>query len=490
MKDLLKKSTLYTLLGFMPTAVNFFLLPLILTEDYMPANEYGLVSMSMIFQGIIVIFMNFGLDAAFARFYFNVYKKRKLLHAYYSTVLLSVIVFSAMLFGILFFTGDALLDLLFRNDRYDFSHYGIATFLLAFSTILYSIILSYYRDEENLRAYAFISISVLVLSVLGILIGVIGFNKGAYGNIIGRAAGPTIVVTVYLLWYFSKRQLIIRWKYLRAMLKYGIPFVPYLVILMMNANLDLWMTEHKFPIAQLGEYNLGVQLASLVSVFIYAVFNAISPRMYRLLAEKDTAHDREILNLNKIFHYLVVLAIVGELAIIAPVTTMLIPDDAYHGMLSYIPLLIVAWLPHLYYMLFVIPIMFYHKTRYLPVITVVGLGVGLTSNLLLIPVWGVYGVCASAIVIKVVTFVLTWFVSRYEQLIVPQHYSLGKNHLLAAIIFVAAIGVFGYNEITGQQYRVWINTVPLLIFLVYSAVAFRKELNIVLTLFMKRKGKA
>jgi len=92
MKDLLKKSTLYTLLGFLPTAVNFFLLPLILTNDYMPASEYGLVSMSMIFQGIIVIFMNFGLDAAFARFYFNVYKKRKLLHAYYSTVLLSIIV--------------------------------------------------------------------------------------------------------------------------------------------------------------------------------------------------------------------------------------------------------------------------------------------------------------------------------------------------------------------------------------------------------------
>lgn len=485
MKDLIKHSTIYILLGFLPTAVNFIMVPLL--TSYLSKEEYGLLSISALFQGFIAIFMNIGLDAAFARYYFNVYKKRKLLHAYFSTVLLAVLAISVLLFGILLIGGDSFLQLVFKNNRYHFSDYGVMTFVLALSMILHTIILSYYRNEENLKMYALLSTLTLAFTVVGILVGVVWLNKGAYGNIVGRSIAFSGVVLLYLVWYFRNRTLVVRMAYLKEMLKYGVPFVPYLIILLMNSSLDQWMMERHFTLSELGEYNFAFQLASLVSVFIYAVFNAISPRMYKLMAENDRIHDNEIGNLNRIFHFVVVFAIVAELAIISPFTTLVIHNKEYHSMLSYIPLLIISWLPHLYYMLYVIPIMFYNKTRFLPLITAAALAVGLTANLILIPLWGVIGVCASAIIIKITSFAVTAFVGKHLRILEPNHFRLGRNHLLAILVFVSFIAVYLTNDYFEQRYRTWINLLPLVVFLAYSLVAFRKEINIVLTLFSKKK---
>lgn len=485
MKDLIKHSTIYILLGFLPTAVNFVMVNLL--TSYLTKAEYGLLSISALFQGLVAIFMNIGLDAAFARYYFNVYKKRKLLHAYYSTVLLSVLGISIVLFALLLVVGDPFLQLAFKNNRYHFSDYGIVTFVLALSTIIHTVILSYYRNEENLKMYSLISIVTLIFSVSGILIGVVWLNKGAYGNIFGRSMAFSGIVVLYLMWYFRNRTLVVRWSYLKKMLNYGIPFIPYFVILFMGSSLDQWMIERRFSLSQLGEYNFGLLLASLVSVFTYAVFNAISPKLYKLMAENDPVYDNEIRNLNRIFHFVVVFAITAELAIISPFTVLFIKNTAYHAMLDYIPLLILVWLPHLYYMLYVVPLMFHHKTRYLPLIMLISLSVGLASNLILIPLWGVIGVCASAIIIKITSFAVTAIVGKRLHILEPTHFQLGKNHLLAILVFVAFIAVYLTNDYFEQSYRTWINLLPLVVFLAYSLVAFRKEINIVLTLFSKKK---
>ncbi|HLP56501.1 MAG TPA: oligosaccharide flippase family protein [Fluviicola sp.] len=485
MKDLIKSSTIYILLGFLPTGVNFVMVNLL--TSYLTKAEYGLLSISALFQGLVAIFMNIGLDAAFARYYFNVYKKRKLLHAYYSTVLLSVLGISFLLFTLLLFVGDPFLQLLFKNNRYHFSDYGLVTFVLALFTIIHTVILTYYRNEENLKMYSIISIVTLIFSVSGILIGVVWLNKGAYGNICGRSVAFSGIVLLYLGWYFRNRKLVIRWSYLKEMLNYGIPFIPYFVILFLGSSLDQWMIERRFSLAQLGEYNFGLLLASLVSVFTYAVFNAISPKLYKLMAENDPVYDNEIRNLNRIFHFVVVFAITAELAIISPFTVLFIKNTAYHAMLDYIPLLILVWLPHLYYMLYVVPLMFHNKTRYLPLIMLISLSVGLASNLILIPLWGVIGVCVSAIIIKMTSFAVTAFISKQLRILEPKHFRLQKNHLLAILVFVAFIAVYLANDYFKQSYRLWINLIPLLVFLLYSLVAFRKEINIVLTLFSKKK---
>jgi hypothetical protein len=57
------------------------------------------------------------------------------------------------------------------------------------------------------------------------------------------------------------------------------------------------------------------------------------------------------------------------------------------------------------------------------------------------------------------------------------------------IVFAVVLIVSFYNEISGQQYRFWINTIPLSVFLIYSALVFRKELKIVLHLFSKTQNK-
>lgn len=487
LKSVLKNSAIYTILGFLPMAANFVMVPLL--TSHLTTEEYGLLSVSNIFQGVIAVFMLIGLDAALARFYFRYYKKRKLLHANYSTGILFILGLSAIIFVLLYFFGDNLLGLLFKNDRFHFHDYGIATFFLAISTILYTIMLAYYRNEENIKMYATLSIMSLFALVGGILIGVVYLEKAAYGNIMGRACAMSLMILVYLIIYFKGKPFIFRLKSLKPMLQYGLPFVPYFFLLLASSSLDQWIIERKLQLNILGEYNFAFQLASLCSVFTYAIYNAIGPRVYKLMSEDESGYKNEeaIANLLRLFHLIVILIVVGEIAIIAPVLELIIANKEYHNSLYFINLLILSWLPHMYYMLYSIPLMFFNKTKFLPVITFIGLSVGVLINLLVTPIWGIIGVCFATIVIKITVFAASYWIGTKQGILHLPYYRLGRNHLMAVVVFLSVLLSYFLGLYLNRFWLYIVNLIPFAVFTLCSLLLFKRELKMALGMFRRKK---
>lgn len=486
LKSVLKSSAIYTILGFLPMAANFVMIPLL--TSHLTTEEYGLLSVSNIFQGVIAVFMLIGLDAALARFYFRYYKKRKLLHANYSTGILFILSLAAIIFVLLYFFGDSLLQLLFKNDRFHYHDYGLATFFLAISTILYTIMLAYYRNEENIKMYAILSVLSLIAIVSGILIGVIFLNKGAYGNILGRAVAMSLMIFIYLIIYFKGKPLIFRLKSLKPMLKYGLPFVPYFFLLLASSSLDQWIIERKLQLNVLGEYNFAFQLASLCSVFTYAIYNAIGPRVYKLMSEDETGYKNEenVANLLRLFHLIVVLIVVGEIAVIAPVLELIIANKEYHNSLYFINLLILTWLPHMYYMLYSIPLMFFNKTKFLPLITFIGLGIGVIINLTLTPIWGIIGVCTATIVIKFTVFIASYVISKKQGILHLPYYKMGRNHIMALVVFASILLSYFLSLFFDRFWLYLINLIPITVFGLCCLLLFKREIRLAKEMF-KRK---
>jgi O-antigen/teichoic acid export membrane protein len=205
------------------------------------------------------------------------------------------------------------------------------------------------------------------------------------------------------------------------------------------------------------------------------------------MAENKSEHDHEIRQLNRAFHAVVLLAIVGELAVISPFVQWFIPNKEYHAVLDYMALLLLAWLPHLYYMLYVVPLMFHNKTTFLPIITFFSLVVGIGANWLLIPAFGVIGVCISTILIKVVGFILTYFICLQERIFFKQHYQLMKNHLAAMLVACMVLLTYWWNDYTAQVHRTWVNVVPLVVFVLFALLVFRRELQVIIGFFTRRE---
>ncbi|HAS35207.1 MAG TPA: hypothetical protein DCS15_01870, partial [Flavobacteriales bacterium] len=66
-------------------------------------------------------------------------------------------------------------------------------FFTTIATILQTLFLVYFRNEEKVLAFSITSILFFVFSITGILVGVLYFEAGALGSIVGRFAGTVPV---------------------------------------------------------------------------------------------------------------------------------------------------------------------------------------------------------------------------------------------------------------------------------------------------------
>ena len=68
-RPLFRSTFVYTLLGFLPMASAFVLTPVY--TKFLTTEEYGIISLSNVFQSYLAIFVAIGIDSAFTRFYFK-----------------------------------------------------------------------------------------------------------------------------------------------------------------------------------------------------------------------------------------------------------------------------------------------------------------------------------------------------------------------------------------------------------------------------------
>lgn len=472
-KKLITNSFLYVVLGFLPLATNFFLAPVY--SRYISPEEYGIIALSFIFQGFLSLFITFGLEAGFSRIYFDYYKKEQLVETLMSTTLLAILAGSILFWILLYFFGEMIFAKLLQNNQFTYEKYGSLVFFITLSTALHSVFLSYYRNKEEVFNYSLVALSFFFTSVAGILIGVVYLKAEALGNIAGRAFGATSVIILLMLIYFFRSGLKFKYKYLKKSLIYSLPLVPYLFLLMVYNNIDKIMIEQYFELDVLGLYNFAFQLASVISVFIYAVFNAVSPHIFKLLTDGGGENINEIKKIHISFHLLVIGIISLGCALIIPILELLI-SEKYQAIQNYISILILVYIFQIYYVIYTIPLFFHNKTKILPWISLIVLIIGVISNLVFIPVFGIYGVCLALFFTKSSQFFVAYFFVRYYGYNKIGYLSLKKNHIVSGlIVFIFGI-VFGINYKYHIVADYLINILPLLIFTLSVLLFFRKEI--------------
>ena len=472
-KTLLKNSFLYVGLGFLPLATNVLLVPIY--SEFISPNEFGLVAIAAIFQGFLAVFIGLGLDGGFSRIYFDYYKKIRLVRALMSTTLLAIIASGVVFWIILYFSGDFIFKNALRNEQFTFSKYGDLVFFTTFSAAIQAVFLTYYRNNERVWAYSLVSLSFFFASVTGIMIGMIYFKAEAMGNIAGRAAGTTIVSLVLLINYFVKNGVQFKAEYLKASLVYSLPLMPYLFLLMAYNNIDKVMIELNFDLETLGFYNFAFLLASVISVLIYAIFNAISPQIFKLLSKADSSSDIEVKNINVAFHLIILGIITLMIAFITPVLNVFI-SEVYRSIQDYISLLILVYVFQVYYMIYTTPLFFHNKTKSLPWISLIVLITGVISNAVFIPLFGIYGVCIALFLTKFTQFLVAYLFVRYYKYNKCDYLSLTKNHIVSVLVIFPFGMVFALNYMHPFLQPYLINLIPLIIFISAVAFFFRKDI--------------
>lgn len=461
LKKTLTDSFIYVVLGFLPIAVNFLLAPLY--SHYLLPDQNGILGQANMYQGFLAIFLGLSIDGAFTVFYFDYYKKPKILNAYISTLMAFLFLMGIAFTIILFFCGDFLLSFFQKNTVFTYSKYGIWIVILCLSTIIQSIFLSYHRNAQNVKKYAMVSLSYFFVSVAFILMGVVYFNAGAFGSVVGRSVGYLFVTLILLLFFYYKVPFFFKFKFLKTSLKYSVPLVPYLLLLTLHANIDRILVERNFTLHDLGIYNFAFLISGTVSVLIYAIHNTLNPSVYKLLHEDEEKNAPRVNQFFKIFQLVNLFIMCAGLAVVNPFVELFI-DKNYHSILPYIGVLFLAYIFKVDYIIYATSLFFYRKTKWMFLITLTSFAIGLGSNFILIPIFGVFGVCLSVLVINFTQMLVVYFlISKYNFHKKP-YFNLKENHMFSAAIlgvFFLLYYIFSFLHINLK----YINYVPLISFL-------------------------
>ena len=487
-KKIAKQSLFYVSLGFLPVAANLVIAPIF--TRYLSKEEYAILAIAAIFQGYVSVLIHLGFNGAFSRFFFKYYTKPKLYKALYSTTLIFILGFSSILGSILYLFGDEIFKVFFENsDIFTFSKYGFIVYATAVLVIFQTISLALYRNAEQLKPYAFIAIFAFVGMSAGSIIGVVIYQAGAYGSLLGKLVGLSSVIIPYLLFFFIKNKPIIRLSFIKEMFSFALPLVPYALLGVVLTYLDKQLGERFLSLDQLGFYNVAFLIASVPSIFIFAAQSTINPSVFKGLEKYKLTKDKtELQDIKTLFtYYFIFILIIFSvlIALIVPASNLILGDE-FKAVSNYIPLLSIAYIFRAYYVIYAIPIFFEKKTKFLPVINLVTVAIAFTIGYYIIPIYGLLGLCITFITVMGTQLSMAYYFMRRMKWKEASVFNLNKFHLvfLFLIILISAsyLVLDSSFSITAGYLNLVVVSVTLLLSLWLWRQQFQKAISV-----LKRK---
>ena len=440
MRSTLKKTSFYLVLGFLPLASNFLLAPLF--TRFLNPVEYGLIALASLFQNYLNVVIDLGLKGSFSRYYFRYFKQPQIVRSLLSTVILFTLGVAAVIFIFFFFFGDWIFGLIFKNKLFTFEQYGQFVCVLALTALLNSVILTYYRNEENLKKYAFVSLGTFFMMMIGAIIGVVVYRYGAQGNILGKTAGGVLVVSVFLIGFFFRSGFRFEVRLVKPLLAYGLPLIPFGLLNITINNLDRFFIERYFDLSMLGQYNIAFLISTIPFILLNSFQSSVNPGVIKLLetskGENKASNYHEI-NSNFKVMLLFMCVVLWSMLTFSGLFIMFYVGEEYRSIIEYLPILMLAFIPMIYQNMYGILLFYHYESKLLPWLSIVTLVSAIALNVALIPIIGIYGV-ALAVLGKNLLFAYStyWVVKKrgyYEQEI----FDLGKYQWLSVALGVAAV---------------------------------------------------
>ena len=467
----------------LPRMISFILVPLY--TDVMPPGTYGEVTLIFSWFAIFNVFMAYGMETAFFRFYKDAENRK----AVVSTSLLSIAgsTFLLVVLGILFkaqISNWLNIDLQYMN--YVFG-------ILALDALVI-IPFAWLRANEKPLRYAIVKILnvslMLGLNIFYLLIlpkiaesGSEGFLSSLYtpnnevpyiliSNLI--ASGVTLVLMVRI---YVRRPYVFDKQLWNRMLRYAMPVMIAGIAFTINEVFDRYLLSELLPVdiakSEMGKYSACYKLALFMTLFATAFRMGIEPFFF---SHSDTVNPQRAYA--QITNYFVVLGSVILLSVVVfadVLKKLIVLDESYWEAMPIVPLIVLAsFFLGIYHNLSV----WYKvtdKTIYGAYISMIGAVLTIVINVVFIPFFG-YLASAVATVSAYGTMMLLSF--YFGRMYYPVPYNFRK------IIFYLGFSIL----FSGVSFYIFDRNlfVGIFLLLVFLGMVYKLELNNLKKVFIKK----
>ncbi|MCR4685625.1 MAG: oligosaccharide flippase family protein [Lachnospiraceae bacterium] len=461
--------------NFVVLLLGFISLPLI--TRVMSTEEYGRTAMFTSAVSIIYIFAILGLDQSYIRYFYKEGVNRKRLLSQCLTYPFLLIL---LLAGIYIFFADFFNAFLFGRSGWDITILVVSyTVISVFERFVFLNI----RMEQNGKLYSNLNIVSKVLYIAFILLFVRWIGDDFRVVLYAMTLPLAIVTGICYVRYFyvnRKNKAEAHAVETRELLRYGLPFVPMLLMEWLLSSMDKWSVKIFNGFSEAGIYSSAMQIMTILLTFKITYVAFWSP----VAMEKYEQEPEEVCKpfFADMFGKVQFLCMVAAflLTILRGVIVLILGAD-YREAIVLIPYLSLMPVLSILFEMTGQGCKFVGKAKYLNYASLAAILCNLTGNALLVPRLGGIGAAMATAVTYVVYFLIgTYFSVKCY----PVRYDL-KALGISSVIYMAYAT---YATFTGQMWlSVAIGCVALLIHCVLNRKVLCSLWKLLLKMFQGRK---
>lgn len=413
----------------LPVAVGN-LLPLLTLPIFtriLSKEDYGVWALAQVYAVFVNGVANFGLILGYERNFFEHKETKKMSGLLYSTLLFVTVTF--FVFGVLTYLFKSQLSQWVIGSS---DHAGILfwSYCAAGVVGLKAYYLTYFKNTENAKAFAWYTIDESVLGVLFSLVLVVYLRIGVIGMVWGPLLASFIVFSILSLRFVRFLPVSFDGEALRDSLKISWPLTPRIFFGIMGSQFDKYMIGMLNTVGGVGIYNIGQKVANVVFTFMTAIQNVFSPQVYKRMFEGGEEGGASVGRYLTPFLYISIFAGLMISLFSEEIITVLTPKS-YHGAIEIVSIL--SMLYGSYFFGKQPQLIYAKKTHITSVLTLVGIGLNIAINIPFIYKWGAIGAAWGTLLAGLISVAISFNVSQ-------RYYRIGWEYGKVASIFLIFFG--------------------------------------------------
>jgi O-antigen/teichoic acid export membrane protein len=470
-RTFLKSSFIYTIVGSLPYAAGFLLLPWL--TRYLTPEQFGINALYISLMYLIQIIASFGLDMAIGAIYFDYKDNRDHMRQFLGTLFIGMLVIGTFTFIFFACGGFRLFTWIFRSGNYlELIPFGMITLVSAiFNSVFktYSTLLIYQQRPER---FFWINISNFLITITATLLILHLFPFTLNGPIIGRLIPAIISASVAAI--SLSREFGLAWnsEYVKKIFRVSSPLLIYAVLTWVVNYIDRFiiMGILKDPTV-VGIYDISIKLVLFIDLIMAGLINTVNPKVFSIWSRDGIRHSTP--EVNRYYSGLTAffMILIPVFVLVAPVIIpYLISNKIYFSAFQYLAILAAGYVTRVWFFMFLGPIMFFKKTTALPRVLLFSSAFEIGAGVLLIKLFGIQGMVWTFFLVKPVQAFFLWLESR-------KVFDFQVNNLkifYLPVLFMVV--VIGSEWMAKGSWRLPVHGLQLLASCVLVWFAYRKEI--------------
>jgi O-antigen/teichoic acid export membrane protein len=432
-KETGKHGIIYGIGAVIEKTITFILLPLYTTR--FSASDYGILGLLNITGTLIATVFTIGINYGLLRSYYD-YRDERNRKGVISTAFFILLISGFVLLVIGFIFSGKFSIVLFDTTNYRL-HFIIIV-ITSFFNVINVIPFVVFRVKKYSLRFIICQIIFLLIGI-GLIIYLVNYREwGVMGALVGNLA--MAFITCVTLYIYIRKEIICKFVKIefKNMLLMGIPLIPANISIFVVSAIDRYFLNYYSTTHEVGLYNLAYNFGNIITVLLATPISLIWPAMY--LSVKEDKDAKEFYSRSLVYFLGVSLFLFLGVALLAKEIIQIVSNKEFWDAYLVLPILVLTYSFWSLRKIINVAIILKRKTEGSAYINIIGAGIAIGLNFLLVPRYGMLGAAYATFITYVIVILLMFL---YNQKLMRLNYEWKRIlKLLSATGVIFFIGYF------------------------------------------------